>query len=198
MALHLMPDGLHQVGLAHAHAAIEEQRIVGLRGPLGHGQRGGMRELVAVADHEGIERVLGVQLRRAVEVEARLLRAGARRRAVNPPLWRNARDRGRRRAFGDHELHVLELEPQILDRLLDEVGVAFAHLPEFGRRHANVQRHSLAVAVTQRLKPGIVGVAIDLLFQRVQNTRPGIRRTRYSCGHGTQQPEVLTTGDNFY
>ncbi len=27
--LHLVPDGLHQMRLAHAHAAVEEQRVVG-------------------------------------------------------------------------------------------------------------------------------------------------------------------------
>jgi hypothetical protein len=72
-ALHLVADGVHQVGLAHAHAAIEEQGIVGLRGPLGHGQRGGARKLVAVADHEGVKGVARVELRRRRPVEAGLL-----------------------------------------------------------------------------------------------------------------------------
>ena len=29
VSLHLMPNGLHQVGLAHAHATVEEQWVVG-------------------------------------------------------------------------------------------------------------------------------------------------------------------------
>jgi len=33
--LDLVPDGLHQVGLAHADAAIQEQRVVGFRRPFG-------------------------------------------------------------------------------------------------------------------------------------------------------------------
>ena len=31
-ALHVVADGMHQVGLAHADAAVEEERVVGLRG----------------------------------------------------------------------------------------------------------------------------------------------------------------------
>ena len=73
-ALHLVADGVHQVGLAHADAAIEEERIVGARGPLGDGQRGGAGKLVAVADDEGVEGVARVELRGGGPVEARLLR----------------------------------------------------------------------------------------------------------------------------
>jgi hypothetical protein len=36
-ALHLVADGMHQVGLAHADAAVEEERVVGLGGALGDG-----------------------------------------------------------------------------------------------------------------------------------------------------------------
>ena len=73
-ALHLVADGVHQVRLAHSHAAIEEERIVGARGPLGDGQRGGARKLVAVADDEVVEGVARIQLRGGRPVEARLLR----------------------------------------------------------------------------------------------------------------------------
>ncbi len=45
--LHLVPDGLHQVGLAHSHSTVEEQRVVGLGRPLGDCQRGGVRKLIA-------------------------------------------------------------------------------------------------------------------------------------------------------
>ncbi len=38
-ALHFVADGVHQVRLAHADAAIEEERIVGARRPLGDSQR---------------------------------------------------------------------------------------------------------------------------------------------------------------
>jgi hypothetical protein len=55
--LHIMTDGVHEMGLAHAHTTIEEERIVGARGALGNSQGRGARKLVAVADHEVVERV---------------------------------------------------------------------------------------------------------------------------------------------
>ena len=68
-------DGLHQVGLAHAHAAVEKERVVGLRGLLGHGQRGRMRELVRRADDERFERVARVELMiDGIKIQPRLLR----------------------------------------------------------------------------------------------------------------------------
>jgi hypothetical protein len=38
-ALDEVADGLHEVGLAHADAAVEEERVVGLGGALGDGLR---------------------------------------------------------------------------------------------------------------------------------------------------------------
>ncbi len=55
--LHFVPNSLHQVGLAHADAAIQEQRVVSLRRTLRHRLARCMRELVAAADYECIERV---------------------------------------------------------------------------------------------------------------------------------------------
>ncbi len=51
----LAADGVHQVGLAHADAAVQEKRIVAARGVGGDGFGGGVSELVAGADDEGIE-----------------------------------------------------------------------------------------------------------------------------------------------
>ena len=54
-ALDFVTDGLHEMGFAHADAAVEEERIVGFRRTLGDGLAGGMGELVAAADDEGVE-----------------------------------------------------------------------------------------------------------------------------------------------
>jgi hypothetical protein len=54
-------DGMHQVGLAHAHAAIDEQRIIAAGRVGGDGPGGGVRELVAGAHHEAVERELGIE-----------------------------------------------------------------------------------------------------------------------------------------
>ena len=59
---------------------MEEERVVGLAGQLGHGQRGGVREAVAVADHELLEGVL------RVEPVAGSRAASGRRRAGRPAL----------------------------------------------------------------------------------------------------------------
>ena len=77
-ALHLVADGVHEMGLAHAGAAVEEERVVGLRGPLGDCAGGGAGKLVAVADDEGVKGVPRVQLCRRGPVETPLLRGTLR------------------------------------------------------------------------------------------------------------------------
>ena len=57
----LVADRVEQVRLAEADAAVDEERVVGLRGQLGDRLAGGLRELVGVADHEGIEGVRGLR-----------------------------------------------------------------------------------------------------------------------------------------
>ena len=58
---HEVGDGLEEVGLAQAGVAVDEQRVVGQRRPLGHGEGGGVGEAVGRADDEGVEGVLRVQ-----------------------------------------------------------------------------------------------------------------------------------------
>ncbi len=53
---------MHQVRLAHAHAAVKEQWVVGFGGLLGHGARCGVRKFVGLADHEAIEGIAQVEL----------------------------------------------------------------------------------------------------------------------------------------
>ena len=59
---HGVADRVHQVGLAEADAAVQEERVVGLAGTLGDRQAGGMREAVGRADDEGAEGVAGVEV----------------------------------------------------------------------------------------------------------------------------------------
>ena len=72
-ALYLVSDGMHQMCLAHADAAVEKQRIVGLGRTLCDSQRGRAGELIAVADDEVVEGVARVELRSCGPVEAALL-----------------------------------------------------------------------------------------------------------------------------
>src|ERR1700730_6590027 len=65
-----VPDSVHQVSLAHAHASIEEERVVSLGGLLSHVPRRGVCELVGFADHETVKGVTGIQLMvAALEIE---------------------------------------------------------------------------------------------------------------------------------
>ena len=93
----LVADGVHQVGLAEAHAAVQEERVVGMAGPLGDRQAGGVGEPVGRADDEVRERVARVDVRRPAlaadpgRLEPDLRRssiAGAVRRRRRPPRSR--------------------------------------------------------------------------------------------------------------
>ena len=56
-----MADRLHQVGLAEAGAAVNEERIVSDAGFSGHRFAGRVRKLAVGADHEALECVGGIQ-----------------------------------------------------------------------------------------------------------------------------------------
>ncbi len=60
----LVADGMHQVGLAKAHSAVQEERVVGVSGTLGDGQAGRMGQAVGGPDDEVRERVPGVDVGR--------------------------------------------------------------------------------------------------------------------------------------
>ena len=55
-------DRVQQVGLPESWRRVQEQRVVGLTGRLGDGQRGGVRQAVAVADDELVEGVARVEV----------------------------------------------------------------------------------------------------------------------------------------
>ena len=61
VAVEVVRDRAEQVGLAEPRGAVQEERVVGLAGRLGDRQRGGVGELVAGADHEALEGVVGVE-----------------------------------------------------------------------------------------------------------------------------------------
>src|SRR5271166_5526581 len=172
-ALDLVSDGLHEVSLAHADAAVEEQRVVGLGGPLGDGLAGGVGELVAAADDEGVEGVARVQLRGAVPVETRLRRARGHGWGDEAAIV--ADGSCGRIVLGRDELYVVEAEAEIVDGFLDEVGVFVAGVAKLDSRNANEENASAGVAVAGGLEPGVVGMAVDFLFQRIKDARPRIR-----------------------
>ena len=64
---HLLADRLQEMGLAHPHAAMHEERVVGTAGLRGHGLRCGMRQAVVRTHDERLEDVVGRQHQLVVE-----------------------------------------------------------------------------------------------------------------------------------
>jgi hypothetical protein len=71
--------------------------------------------------------------------------------------------------LGGNEFHIIVAESEIVDRFLNQVGVFVADVPELGGGNAHEQNFVAGMAVACRLQPGVVGVAVDFLFQRVED-----------------------------
>ena len=61
VSLDRMSDGVHEVGFAQTHAAVQEQRVVCRGGVLRNRERRRVRKVVGAADHEGFKRILRVE-----------------------------------------------------------------------------------------------------------------------------------------
>ena len=174
--LDLMADGLHEVGFAHAHAAVEEQRVVRLAGSGGYGQGRGVGELVSAADDEAVEGVTGIELGGAVEVKARLGRGTRGRRTESAVVandgggggWLGLRRRG-------DQLDIVVGEAEFVDGFQDQIVVALPDGAELGRGYGDEELSIGVVAEAGGLEPGVVGVAVDLFFQGTQDLHPRIR-----------------------
>ena len=57
-----MADRVHQVGLAQTDAAVQKERIVGVRRGPGDGLRGGVGEPVGVADDELFKSIASIKV----------------------------------------------------------------------------------------------------------------------------------------
>ncbi len=79
--LRVVADRVQQVRLAETRAAVDEQRVVGLRGRLRHGDGGRVGEPVGLADHEVVEGVLRVEPRLVADRRRLLLDGGDSTRA---------------------------------------------------------------------------------------------------------------------
>ena len=99
MLADVVADRVQQVRLAEAGRAVEEERVVGLAGQLGDGERGGVGEAVAVADDELVERELGVKLG-LVGCAASRAPGGSRGACAVPRRGRALRGRGLERGAG--------------------------------------------------------------------------------------------------
>src|SRR5215470_6866465 len=187
--LDFMANSLHQMGLAHAHAAVQEQWVVGLRGTLGYGLAGGMRKLVAATDHKCVERVSRVELCGTVPIKARLrglqadgLRLADRGGQAEASIVTDGRVGGV--VVGGDELYVLVFEAEVVDGLLNQVGILVAHMTKLGGGNAHEEDAVAGVTIAGGFEPGIVRVAVDFLFQRIEDAGPRIRNDGRRCnGH---------------
>ncbi len=147
-----VPDGMHQVRLAHAHTAVEEQRVVGLRRLFGNGARSGMRKLVGLANHKRIERVARVQL----------VVAALKIQFCLPRPRRGHRRRLNRLLFRAYVLHLHIRRADLMKDGLDDLAVrARQHLPENGAGNLDVEGVAFRPVQPGRLEPGGKGVDAD-------------------------------------
>src|SRR6202021_1028478 len=151
--LHIVADGVHEMGLSHTDTAVEEQRVVGLRRALRDSLRCGHGELVAASDDERIELISPIQLGCRAPVKACLFGRwpGGGALSVEAALsgcalavaWHGRKSAvlaylgGARVLLGSGEGHRLHLEAEVVNRLLDQVGVAVANMLEVGGRNAH-------------------------------------------------------------
>ncbi len=82
----VVPDGVQQMGLSESGAAVDEQRVVGTGRLLGDCDGGSVREAVAGADDERLERVLVVE---SSVLVSRAGRARARATGILAPARRS-------------------------------------------------------------------------------------------------------------
>ena len=125
----LVADGMHQVGLAEAHAAVQEERVVGVARALRDRQARGVGEAVGRPDDEVREGVARVDVGRAAlaadpgrldaDLLARRRRGGRRQR-----LRRRRRAPPRRAARPDDELDLDAVADDPGQRLADQRAVA--------------------------------------------------------------------------
>ncbi len=76
-----------------------------------------------------------------------------------------------RRGEGDR----LDLEAEVVDRLLDEVGVLVADVLKLCGGDADIERLARDVREPRWLQPGLKGLAIDLLLERTEDAHPVIQ-----------------------
>src|SRR5689334_6042002 len=117
-----------------------------------------MRELISAADDKCVEGVAGIELRRAIPIESRLRTGCYRRRSRNGGGKSAIVTHGscRRIIVGGDELHLTKIHVEIVERLLNQVGIFIAHVPKFRRGNANVHDSVVRMTVASGFEPGVV------------------------------------------
>src|SRR5687767_6831220 len=113
----MIADRLHQMGLAQANAAIDEQRVVRNTGVFSDLNRGGARQLICLAGDEAVES--------EATIEAPAL--GHLRRLARRPCLGLRRARGHFRSAREDEPQAELASARFSDQTLDARGKALAH-----------------------------------------------------------------------
>jgi hypothetical protein len=163
----VLAHGLEQVRLAEAGAAVDEERVVRLRGRLRDRERRRVREPVRRADHERVERVLRVQ--------ALVGRARRRRRCR---LWPIGGLRGRLLTLAllanlqsDRPLVTRELANRGLD---EPEEVSLDPLAREVVRDGQDDRLVGHLTTAHLVEPGAVGGVVERLLQPVGDLVPEV------------------------
>ena len=201
--LHLVPDGLHQVRLAQAHAPVQKERVVGLAGLLRHRRGRRVGKLVTAAGYKAVELVARVQLRCGVPVKARLFGAGW---CSRPPRCILAvaglRSKAAILARSHHaglrwrhlEHHLVQLQPQSLYGLADMVPITLPDVLKLLGGDAHIERPAGNVGEPRRLEPCLIALPVDLLFECTQDAIPlvGDGGWNRNIGHRRRLPSFFS------
>jgi len=143
--LQFMRDRMHQMGLAQPDAAIKEQGIEGDRAALGHPARGGMGQLIGLADDEAGKGEARIE-RRAGQVGLVGLRTRGTARARRRHIANRNRTGG-----GNLKFHPLDGQAGAHQVMMDLLG--------------EIAHHPVAHEIRRHLEPG------DTAFQLGQFQR---------------------------
>ena len=188
---HVVRHGEQQMGLAQAHAPVDEDRVVRARGgSLGDGERRGMGELVARARDERLERVsVGEGRRRQGLVQRGLVCRGHRGIGL-PRLDRFGRTGAQPYAHPGAEgipdgsrdqVHVMAGEPSL----------------DVGARRDELEHATREVARGELGEPELVRGLREILSSALANCRPRSSRGRFGglrCGPISNRTRHLSTG----
>ena len=157
-ALHLVAHGVQDVRLAEARVAVDEERVVDLAGPLRDRHRGRVREPVAGADDERLEREPGAEL--ALEPLARARVGGGGRRGGPGRRERLARDGRQGQGLARGETDLRAIPEHLTERLAQGGEVVFVD-PVHEERVGNLEVHRLRPELTRHdgAEPGVERLA---------------------------------------
>src|SRR5438270_13485006 len=130
-----MPNGLHQMRLAHSDTAVEKKRVIGLGRTFSNCLAGCVRELSTASDDEGIEGIARIRLGSAVPIESGLASTCSGRGHRKSAIVTDRRGGGV--IFRRDQLYVLVLQTEIIDRFLEHVRIRVAYVEEFACRHTH-------------------------------------------------------------